>query len=106
MKPGTLLGIAAAAGLALSDYAQRCQMGEVRAAVENMNFVEGVLGAAPPGWFLGLERFTPPHMPVYEAQTASGAACNGSSRCATVHSIRDDRSIQLAFLLQVLDAAQ
>jgi hypothetical protein len=107
MKPGTLLGIAAVAGVALSVYAQQCQPPrEMRAAVENMNFGEGAPGAPPPGWYLGPEWFMPPHTPVYEAQTASGAACNGSNQCATVHSIRDDRSIQLAFLYQVFDAAQ
>ena len=107
MKLGTLLGIAAVASLALSVYGQPCQPPrEIRAAVENMNFVEGAPGAPPPGWYLGPEWFMPPHTPVYEAQVASGAACNGSLQCATVHSIRDDRSIQLAFLYQVVDAAQ
>jgi hypothetical protein len=113
MKLGTLWGMAAVAGLALSLYAQQsvyapqCQPPrEMRAAVENMNFAEGAPGAPPPGWYLGPEWFMPPHTPVYEAQVASGAACNGGNLCATVHSIRDDRSIQLAFLYQVLDAAQ
>jgi hypothetical protein len=78
MKPGGLLGIAAVAGLALSVYAQQCQVGEVRAAVEDMSFAEGAPGAPPPGWYLGPEWFMPLHTPVYEAQTASGAACNGS----------------------------
>jgi hypothetical protein len=107
MKLGALFGIAAFAGLAPSLYAQQCQPPrEMRAAVENMNFAEGAPGAPPPGWYLGPEWFMPPHPPVYQAQTAAGAACHGGNQCATVHSIRDDRSIPLAFLLQVLDAAQ
>jgi hypothetical protein len=107
MRLGTLWGIAAVAGLALSVYAQQCQLPrEMRAAVENMNFAEGAPGAPPPEWYLGPEWFMPPHTPVYEAQVVSGAACNGGNQCVVVHSIRDDRSIQLAFLYQVLDAAQ
>jgi hypothetical protein len=107
MKLGSLLGIATVAGLALSVYAQQCQPPrEMRAAVENMNFAAGAPGAPPPVWYLGPEWFMPPHTPVYEAQVASGAACNRGSQCATVHSIRDDRSIPLAFLYQVVDAAQ
>ena len=89
MKLGSLLGIAALAGFALSVHSQQCQPPrEMRAAVENMNFAEGAPGAPPPGWYLGPEWFMPPHTPVYEAQVASGAACNGGSQCATVHSIR------------------
>jgi hypothetical protein len=78
----------------------------MRAAVQNPTFSEGVLGDAPPGWFLGPEWFMAPHAPVYEAKIAPGVSCNGGQQCATVHSISDSSSIRLSFLYQVLEAAQ
>jgi hypothetical protein len=101
-------GIVATAVFALCDYAQTvCQPApEMRPEFQNLSFVDGAPGNAPPGWFLGPEWFMPPHTPVYEALIVSGGACNGNRQCATVRSLRDDPSIPLTFLYQVVDATQ
>lgn len=70
-----LCGITATiVNLASSGAAQQlCELPrEMRAAVENLNFAEGIPDSPPPGWFLGPEWFMPPHPPIYEAKTASG----------------------------------
>jgi hypothetical protein len=107
MKLGAIFGVAAIALLVVSLHAQQpCQRPtEMRASVENRSFIEGAPGAAPPGWFLGPEWFQPPHTPVYEARIASGAACNGGQQCGMVQSLREDPSVPLSFLYQVIDAA-
>jgi hypothetical protein len=72
----------------------------------DLNFMKGSPNTAPPGWLLAPEWFMPPHTPVYEAKTVSGAPCNGSQQCATVYSLRDDPHVRLCFLYPVVDATQ
>jgi hypothetical protein len=43
-------------------------------------------------------------VPAHEAQLVSGASCNGSRQCATVHSI--SANARTCFLYQVIDATQ
>src|SRR5258708_5048736 len=101
------LCIVAITAVAVSGYAQLCQVPrEMRPSVQNLAFAEGTPGTQPAALFLGPEWFMPQHPPVYEARIVVGASCNGSQQCATVHSIRDNPSIQLCFLYQVVDAAQ
>ncbi len=78
----------------------------MRSVFGNLDFSEGTVGSAPAVWLLGPEWFMKPHDPIYEAKVVSGAACNGSQRCATVRSLRSDPSVALSFLYQVVDASK
>ncbi len=73
---------------------------EMRPVAENTGFMEGTLGAFPPGWYLG-----PQQTPDYAAEIASGAACHTGLQCGVVRSVRDNRSGNLAFLYQIVDAS-
>ncbi len=108
MRLATFCGTAAVAAiLTLAAAAQPCQQPpELRPVAENLHFTEGVPGSTPPGWLLGPEWFMPPHAPVYEARIASDSSCNGSQKCAAVQSVREDPSVRMCFLYQVIDAAQ
>jgi hypothetical protein len=81
-----------------------CTWPELKASPVNLDFSQGNAGSAPTAWLLGPEWFMPPHVPAYEALTTADNQCHGSPRCATVHSLRNDPSIPLAFLYQDLDA--
>ncbi len=97
--------IAAIAVLAFPGGAQQCQAPpEMRTTIENLKFIEGSPGSAPPGWSLGPYWFSPQMVPAHEAQLVSGASCNGSRQCATVHSI--SANARTCFLYQVIDATQ
>jgi hypothetical protein len=106
LSPFLLATAAAAAGLTILLPAQECQPPrEMRPTVANLNFADGVAGAAPSVWLLGPEWFMPPHQPVYEAVTVSGVDCRGNAQCVMVHSLRDDPSVRRVFLYQVVEAA-
>jgi hypothetical protein len=105
MKPTAFVGIAAIVVLALPGDAQRCQPPrEMRPATENLKFIEGAPGAAPPGWLLGPYWWNPQIIPAHEAQIVSGQSCNGGRQCATVHSVSSNAG--LCFLYQIIDAIQ
>jgi len=82
-----------------------CSWPEMNASPQNLDFSRGSVGSAPAAWLLGPEWFMPPHVPVYEALIAGVGECQGSTRCAIVHSLRKDPSLPLAFLYQDLDAS-
>lgn len=104
MKSGMFCRIfGGAAFLAAVCSAQSAPSG-MRAAFQNLKFAEGDPGSAPPGWFLG--PVMPPHAPIYVAETASGASCHSGRQCGTVRSIRQDASVRVSFLYQVVDATQ
>jgi hypothetical protein len=105
MRVTTAVGIAAIVVLAFPGGAQQCQSPrEMRATVENLKFIEGLPGAAPPGWFLGPYWWNPQIVQAHEAQLVLGPSCNGGRQCATVHSISANAGS--CFLSQVIDATQ
>jgi hypothetical protein len=105
MRVPALVGLAAIVVLAFPGAAQQCQSPrEMRPAAENLQFIEGAPGAAPPGWLLGPYWWNPQIVPAHEAQTESGQSCNGSRQCATVHSVSANAG--LCFLYQIIDATQ
>lgn len=79
---------------------------DMKAAPENLNFAESPVGAAPKVWLLGPEWFMPLHPPVYSAITVPADQCHGGQQCASVHSLKADPSVTLAFLYQDLDVTQ
>ena len=104
MRVTALVGLAAII-FAFPGEAQQCQPPrEMRPAIENLKFVDGAPGAAPPGWLLGPYWWNLKVVPAHEAQIVSGQACNGSRQCATVHSITANPG--LCFLYQVVEATQ
>jgi hypothetical protein len=80
-----------------------CSWTELKANPRNLDFSQGKIGSAPKDWLLGPEWFLPSHIPSYEALIAPENQCHGSAQCATVHSVRGETSIPLAFLYQDLD---
>jgi len=74
-----------------------CAWPELKPSPVNLDFSQGNVGSAPPGWLLG----PPPRAPAYEAVIAPANQCHGSPQCATLHS----SSGPLSFLYQDLDAA-
>jgi hypothetical protein len=101
------LGAIVVPAIAISAFAYQCQAPrEMRTAVENLNFAQGASDAPPPGWYLGPEWFMPPHEPIYEARIAPRESCNGSKQCAALRSLRQDPSVRLSFLYQLIDATQ
>jgi hypothetical protein len=84
----------------LSGYAQVCLTPpNMHAAPENLDFSQGSPGGMPNGWDM-------PQIPVYKAEIVSGSACQTGPQCATLFSLRDDPSLRLTFLYQVVDAKQ
>jgi hypothetical protein len=82
--------VAVSACLAASANAQSAPP-EIQADSENLDFIKGNLGAAPPGWHLG-------------AASVQGAA-RVPSGVGAVHAVREDTTGKLAFLCQVVDAS-
>ncbi len=76
-----------------------CTWPELKPSPLNLDFSQGSVGSAPPGWKLG--QAAPVH--TYEALIAPANQCHNSPQCATVHS--RDPSAVLSFLYQDLDAS-
>jgi hypothetical protein len=105
MRLTALLGTAGMVVLAFSGDAQQCQSPrEMRTATENLTFLEGAPGAAPPGRLLGPYWWNPQIVPAHEVQIVSGQSCNGSRQCATVHSVSANAG--LCLLYQIIHATQ
>ena len=81
-----------------------CTWPDLKPDPQNLNFANGSVGAAPPGWLLGPEASMPTNQPVFEAKIVPADQCHGGQQCATVRSLRSDRAIPVAFLYQDLAA--
>jgi len=92
---GPLLAISLALGA--SCFAQT-RPDYLQERFENLDFAAGTPGEMPRGWRLG-----PEGTPIYAAQTAGSASCNGGSQCGSVRSIGTGAH-DLCFLYQVVDA--